>query len=207
MTFHSPRLNERSQARRHGRSAAVVLVASAALGLTGCAENNTTNEAEFSSAATRQETQAEPTGDAPRTSQCKTSNLELSVANLQGAAGSKDFDIVFKNIGDDQCTLEGYPGVSLVTDNNGTQLGEAAERENGVKPKPVTLAPDATATAAVSLTNAGALPPHECQPTLADGLRVYPPNETASAFIKVNDLEGCHGKEKLLKVLPVTSDA
>lgn len=134
---------------------------------------------------------------------CATPDLKIDTDNMQGAAGSTLLDIVFTNTGDEDCSLEGYPGVSLVTDNNGTQLGASADREESGESDKVTLQPGDRATASVRITKVGALDPEECSPKAADGIRVYPPEETRSAYVEFKGLEGCTGKGKYMSVQPV----
>lgn len=134
---------------------------------------------------------------------CATPDLKIDADNMQGAAGSTLLDVVFTNAGDEKCSLEGYPGVSLVTDNNGTQLGASADREESGESEKVTLQPGDRATASVRITKVGALDPEECSPKAADGIRVYPPEETRSAYIELEGLEGCTGKNKYMSVQPV----
>lgn len=134
---------------------------------------------------------------------CITPNLKIDADNMQGAAGSTLLDVVFTNTGDEECSLEGYPGVSLVTDNNGTQLGASADREESGESNKVTLQPGDRATASVRITKVGALDPEECSPKAADGIRVYPPEETRAAYIELKGLEGCTGKDKYMSVQPV----
>lgn len=136
---------------------------------------------------------------------CATEQLDIGLSNEQGAAGSRLADITFTNTSSEPCTLNGFPGVSAVTNDDGTQLGAAAERETGQETAPVTLEPGHTASASLKMTNVGVLDPASCQPQAADGLRVYPPGETASAFIRVEGLEGCAGDAHYLSVQPVTA--
>lgn len=136
---------------------------------------------------------------------CATEQLDIGLSNEQGAAGSRLADITFTNTSSEPCTLNGFPGVSAVTNDDGTQLGAAAERETGQETAPVTLEPGHTASASLKMTNVGVLDPASCQPQAADGLRVYPPGETASAFIRVEGLEGCAGDAHYLSIQPVTA--
>ncbi|MBC2681941.1 DUF4232 domain-containing protein [Corynebacterium anserum] len=134
---------------------------------------------------------------------CRTRQLKIDTAGMQGSAGSKLFNIVFTNTSHNPCSLNGFPGVSLVTDNNGTQLGKSAVRED-VSFEPVMLDPGGAAIAPVKLTSTGPLDPNECEPTRADGLRVYPPGETKAAFIPMSNVQGCRGDVNVLSVQPVT---
>lgn len=137
---------------------------------------------------------------------CATPDLKIGADNMQGAAGSTLLDVVFTNTGDEECSLEGYPGVSLVTDSNGTQLGASAEREESGESEKVTLQPGERATSSVRITKVGALNPEECSPKGADGIRVYPPEETRSAYLELKGLEGCTGKDKYMSVQPVRAE-
>ena len=60
---------------------------------------------------------------------------------------------------------------------SGTQLGSPAVRV-GATPSTVTLANGATATAIMGIVEPGILPPSQCGPVTAAGLRVYPPGQT-----------------------------
>ena len=136
---------------------------------------------------------------------CATAQLDIGLADEQGAAGSLLADITFTNTSSEPCTLHGFPGVSAVTNDDGTQLGAAAVRETGKEATTVTLQPGQSARAGLKMTNVGVLDPASCQPQTADGLRVYPPGETASAFIRVEGLEGCASDANYLSIQPVSA--
>ncbi|MGH3470351.1 MAG: DUF4232 domain-containing protein, partial [Thermocrispum sp.] len=87
------------------------------------------------------------------------------------------------------CVIQGFPGVSFVAGNDGHQVGAAAYRD-GAKGSPVTLKPGATAYAAVGFTQVRNFDPADCKPTPVRGLRVYPPQETESMFLR-NSGTGC----------------
>ena len=135
---------------------------------------------------------------------CATSQLSTEIANEQGAAGSQLVDIVLTNTSGEECALTGFPGVSAVTGNDGTQLGPAAVRETGAKAATVTLAPGARARAGLKITNVGLLDAAACQPQDADGLRIYPPDNTDSLYVAVPGLQGCAGEVDILSVQPFT---
>lgn len=148
---------------------------------------------------------AHDTAQATAAVACATQQLDIRLSNEQGAAGSRLADITFTNTSSTPCTLKGFPGVSAVTNDDGTQLGPAAERESGQGTTTVTLAPGRSARAGLKMTNIGVLDPASCQPQAADGLRVYPPGETASAFIRISGFEGCAGDANYLSIQPVTA--
>lgn len=210
----------RDSQRTHRRSAVTAVAACTALILSACATPDEsadssgepgnaamTAQDEGSAQSDQHSTQSlkSDSSQANKVVNCKTKDLEISTADKQGAAGSTLLNLEFKNNSRAACLLEGFPGVSLVADNNGSQLGEAADREKQVEAEPITVAPGESATAAISITNTGALNPEKCQPAKADGLRVYPPNETKAAFVPLEDIQGCAGDESILSVQPVTA--
>lgn len=210
-----------------------VLAASLALVLAGCATDESTDAAlDTASPNTTQPAGTESVGLVPADQQtpdanpadpgqaqpdrgttdqsttngtCATEQLDIGLSNEQGAAGSRLADITFTNTSSEPCTLNGFPGVSAVTNNDGTQLGAAAERESDQETTTITLAPGHSARAGLKMTNVGVLDPASCQPQAADGLRVYPPGETASAFIRISGLEGCAGDAHYLSIQPATA--
>lgn len=120
---------------------------------------------------------------------CKPAQL-VTWLNTQsnGAAGTIFYVLDFTNVGA-KCTLRGYPGVSAVG-QAGKRLGTAANR-NSIKPvKTVTLnAPNAshgtfsTANATLGIVETGVFSTSVCAPTIASGLRVFPPNQSRAAFV------------------------
>jgi hypothetical protein len=78
-----------------------------------------------------------------------------------------------------------------VTGDNGTQVGKPAERI-GPKGPQVTLRPGQVASSVVAMTDIGVFDPAECKPTPTRGLRVYPPDSTASMFVARSG-RGCAG--------------
>jgi hypothetical protein len=86
------------------------------------------------------------------------------------------------------CTLQGYPGISVVV-ANGVQLGTPASRE-GTTPLLVSLEPNQSIQATLTFAS----PYIACSnPVLALGLRVYPPNQTAALFLPTSAIGECPG--------------
>ncbi|WIM66900.1 DUF4232 domain-containing protein [Corynebacterium breve] len=134
---------------------------------------------------------------------CITEGLELTVAGEQGAAGSRILDLELKNTSGKDCQMIGFPGVSIVGGGNGTQIGAPANRENRGTDY-VELKDGDVATFTVTISQAGAYDEAECQPTPADGLRVFPPGNTNSSYVAVPGLTGCANPElSILNVGPV----
>jgi hypothetical protein len=117
---------------------------------------------------------------APR---CRTSRLVVWLDTQgNGAAGSTYYKLQLTNLSGRACTLFGYPGVSGV-DLAGRRLGSPASRNPVRPPRLVTLANRATATAVLQIVDAYNYPRSRCRPTEAAGLRVFPPNQTASKLV------------------------
>ncbi|HEY1466855.1 MAG TPA: DUF4232 domain-containing protein [Acidimicrobiales bacterium] len=119
---------------------------------------------------------------------CTSAKLSVAVGQSQGAAGSLIVPLVFTNTGSSTCSLQGYPGVSIVG-ANGAQLGAAAARTGQATPL-VTLSAGQNTTAIFRQANPGIL---NCTPVSATGFRVYPPNQTAALFAADPSLTTCPG--------------
>ncbi|WP_433714420.1 DUF4232 domain-containing protein [Nocardia sp. CA-084685] len=115
--------------------------------------------------------------------QCRTSDLAAGLGPETAAAGTVAFPIVFTNNGSGPCVLEGFPGVSYVTGPDSAPVGAAAARE-GTSSGPVRLAPGGQASALVFAVNVGNIPTEQCRPVTVPGLRIYPPDNTASLYLE-----------------------
>ncbi|WP_285102276.1 DUF4232 domain-containing protein [Promicromonospora sp. MEB111] len=120
---------------------------------------------------------------------CQTPELAGSLVPVEGGAGAGHYEIevVLKNEAPDECWLQGWPGVSFVGDGDGTQIGEAATFDRSSPHETVTLAPGDAAHAVVRVSNAENYG-DECGQTPADGLRIYPPGEKRSLFVRNDQL-------------------
>lgn len=137
---------------------------------------------------------------------CTSAELTVSPGPGQGQSGMQKSDatFTFTNKGSRPCTLEGFPGVSFVTGDSGTQVGAAARR-NEMTPKLITLDPGAGVATLLLITNPDAYDQAECKPTDVRGLRIYPPGETAALFLD-GATRTCGGEPQgnsLLSVGPV----
>jgi Protein of unknown function (DUF4232) len=127
---------------------------------------------------------------AAATPKCTTSGLVIWLENEPGGgtAGSIYYKLALTNLSGHTCTLTGYPRVTSV-DLAGRRLGAFAAREPSSHGRPLvtlasgtpTLANGTTATAVLRIVDAGVMP--SCLPTLAAGLRVYPPGQSTSRVI------------------------
>jgi hypothetical protein len=128
---------------------------------------------------------AQPTGNGL----CKSADLKLSFGGSEGAAGTVYRSLDFTNISDHPCVIQGFPGISYVGGADGHQVGAAAVRD-GAKGAPITLNQGDVAYATIGMVDVGNFDPVTCQPQPVRGLRVYPPQETASMFIDLSTT-GC----------------
>jgi hypothetical protein len=102
--------------------------------------------------------------------------------NGNGAAGSSFYPLELTNLSARPCTLRGYPGVSAI-DLRSRQIGSAAGRDHRHAPRTVTLAPGASASATLQITQAANYPAARCHRVRAAGLRVYPPGSRQAKLV------------------------
>ena len=109
-------------------------------------------------------------------------------------AGSMYYQLVFTNTGSAVCELRGYPGVSVVGEGNGTQLGDAAERVEGMTVETYELKPGDSIGASIQMvnigTNGGPLDT-ACDVAAGDGWRIYPPHSFTAVFVPSPGLPAC----------------
>jgi hypothetical protein len=122
---------------------------------------------------------------------CTTSELKASLGKGDGAAGSVHQPLVLTNTGGRACTLRGFPGVSYTQGSGHFQLGPSAAMV-GPRGDDVRLAPGASAAADLKLTNVQNYDAAVCRPAPSNGIRVYPPGDTASLIV-VRNGTGCAG--------------
>lgn len=166
---------------------------------TATMDSSPENSAETTAAATGPDT-------APPPGICPTDALDISLLSQQGAAGSVIHTLAFTNISDVGCELSGFPGVSYVGHSNGTQIGAAAVREGVATTQMLPLAPGEAVHADVRASRAEIHDSAACGEVVpVDGLRIYPPGNTESAFVPLEGMTGCTSEEvELLTVRPVT---
>ena len=114
---------------------------------------------------------------------CRTGGLVIWIDTQgNGTAGTIFYTLNFTNLSGHACTLRGFPGVSAVN-LRGARVGRAAARDTGQAVRTITLTAGHTARATLGIVDIGALPTSSCPPTTAAGLRVFPPDQTASKVI------------------------
>lgn len=117
--------------------------------------------------------------------ECTTSQLQVNAGRGGGAAGTFYQSLVFTNTSGAACSLRGYPGASFV-DSSGQQLGYPAERDTTEHARRVVLASGAKAHALLGTPEAVNFSKSDCAPQKASGVRVYPPDQTASIVVKLS---------------------
>jgi Protein of unknown function (DUF4232) len=132
---------------------------------------------------------------------CPTASLTISLSGPIGSAGHFNYELVFRNHSATACTLSGYPGVSFL-DSSGSQIGVPASR-NRIAQSPVTLAPGATAYAHLSVTDPSVL--NGCAATAVHEIRIYPPNDLASANIGAGGIAICASQTPSTAIDPVSA--
>jgi hypothetical protein len=139
---------------------------------------------------------------AAHSSECRTRDLLISdEAGPKPAAALQHTEyLVFRNTTDETCTLQGYPGVSFVAGDSGTQVGSAFVRTSA-HTSSVRLTPGSRAYALITLTEA----PNACSPVSARGYRVYPPDETNAVFVPKSQLACTDKGQSVGTVSPIST--
>lgn len=126
------------------------------------------------------------------TQACVSADLAASIASGSGgAAGSVYVTLKLTNKGTAACTLQGWPGVSLVGSGNGTQIGSAAKFDRSTSHATITVQPGSAAEATLQYVQADNYERSQCKPAKADGFRVFPPGNKASIFASYPSITGC----------------
>jgi hypothetical protein len=121
--------------------------------------------------------------------ECTNAHLTAKYRGGDAAMSHMYGRIVLRNTSDESCWVRGYGGLSYVGGGNGSQVGAAADRTPGHKPK-VVLEPREAVRSAVVETSYAPYPQAKCQPRPVDGFRVYVPDETRSQFVE-HETTGC----------------
>jgi hypothetical protein len=111
--------------------------------------------------------------------ECSAADLGVWVAANQGngAAGTLYVPLEFTNLSTKTCTLDGFPGVSALS-QSGAQLGSPASWDDAVAPSKVTLAAGATAYATLGYSDVVTGNCPAADKVTAAWLLVYPPGQT-----------------------------
>ncbi len=136
--------------------------------------------------------------------QCPDDSLGVSVVYVDAGAGSLHYKVLFTNTGGSACVLRGAPGVSVVGERNGTQLGKPATGiQSGVKTW--NLQAGDTISAQLRITNIGTNggPLSGCTVQKGNGYRVYPPHSRRAFFVQDPKAVACVQGPVFMTVGPV----
>jgi Protein of unknown function (DUF4232) len=136
---------------------------------------------------------------------CLASDLQAHLGASQGTAGTIYQVIQLTNTSASDCTLYGYPGVSFVTSEGGSQVGAPATRNPAVKATQLTLAPGSKAHVLLAVHDAGAYP--DCRLTSAHWLRIYPPGDYGSLYVQYKAQTCANTRKSILTVTAVSAGA
>ena len=125
--------------------------------------------------------------------QCTNDHLTATYRGGDAAMSHVYGRIVLRNTSDEACWIKGYGGLSYVGHGNGTQVGAAADRTPGKRPRTV-LEPGDKVRSRVVETSAAPYPKKQCKPRAVDGFRVYLPDENRSQFV-AHPTTGCANPE------------
>ncbi|GAA1189451.1 hypothetical protein GCM10009654_53750 [Streptomyces hebeiensis] len=126
-------------------------------------------------------------GKSAAAARCTAENMGLRLGRPDVGAGNIRYDLVLVNKGPAACTLNGYPGVSLLA-GDGAMIGEPATREGG-RTGAVRLAPGATAVVTLHTLNKG-IKGDSCwaRPSL---LKIYPPGSRDAMTLSTSEPVVC----------------
>ena len=153
----------------------------------GSQNANTQAAARTATVTTTTITSTAPPTSAPAASspsgrpECRAAGLALRFLGQQGATGHGELGFAVRNTGSARCRIFGYPGVQFL-DASGAGLPTRSQRVSDdfvgpVPPVEIVLAPGASASFRLVVTHGNASPAG-C--TIARGLQVYPPDDTAT---------------------------
>ena len=144
-----------------------------------------------------------PTPTPTATASCTTDTSTAELGQADGAAGSVMVPIIFTNTSSAPCTLEGFPVVEFVGDEDGTTIGAPATDDDQSAVALVTIEPGNSASALLTITTAD---DEGCTRVAVDGSRVIPPGSSDAFFIANTDYQGCQEDVSVLKVAAVATN-
>lgn len=128
---------------------------------------------------------------ATATPRCLASQLAGSTRSDVRTDSDVDVAITLTNTSTTTCTVQGWPGASVVGGENGTQLGRAAALDRSAPHPTVALQPRSDAHFVIRIVRPGDVSNAVCIPRVADGFRVIPPGETHSIFVEAPGYVAC----------------
>jgi hypothetical protein len=130
---------------------------------------------------------------------CKSGVLAVLLGNARAAAGLASYPIEFENMSATKCTLYGFPSVSFTGRNYLIQVGPTATRNRRSPEHLVTIAPEGSAIALITVVDAKKYPRH-CGRTTVSGILVHPPGLTSSARLPFSGMTCVNPRYHVLTV-------
>jgi hypothetical protein len=183
-------------------SAGVASLAAIVAVLAGCAGPTapTSSGAVTPSPAATETTVPTPTPTSTDRGDCDADQLSISVQSRPADSGMSSFfwDLQLTNTSSAECTVEGYPAVSLIGSNSGEPVGAVSENEPGrwFTAALVPLPPGASAYSLLHLTQAGA---YGCTVVPVTEIAVTPPHWDAARRVATpGPIDGCDDDSTVL---------
>ncbi|HYK27413.1 MAG TPA: DUF4232 domain-containing protein [Streptosporangiaceae bacterium] len=182
-----------------GRSLAAFVAASAAVLVAGCSTSSPSGALTRPSSPSVTPAQHSSSSPPAASESCKSTSLSILVGNARTAAGKVSYPIRFQNISATPCTLSGFPAVSFISKNYLRRVGSPAKRNRGSPPHLITVPPEGTAIALISVVNADKYP-GACDQTQVGGILVNPPRLTHPVRLPLSALTCANPKYHVLTV-------
>ncbi len=109
--------------------------------------------------------------------------ITLDVHAAGVAAGTSYLPVDFTNSSANDCTLDGFPLVTLTTGQSGQQVGAAATADHSVTPQNLNLPAGHTAHIWLHVTSVANMPAAQCRPVTAAGFRITLPGQAGAIFL------------------------
>ena len=182
-----------------GRLPAAFVAASAAVLVAGCSTSSPSGALTRPSSPSVTPAQHSSSSPPAASESCKSTSLSILVGNARTAAGKVSYPIRFQNISATPCTLSGFPAVSFISKNYLRRVGSPAKRNRGSPPHLITVPPEGTAIALISVVNADKYP-GACDQTQVGGILVNPPRLTHPVRLPLSALTCANPKYHVLTV-------
>ena len=144
-----------------------------------CGSSSSSSSSTTTAAPTSTTAPASTTSTTALPSHCASSELRAALGPADAGAGQIYQPIIVTNTGTRSCQLRGFPGVSLL-DASSSQIGQPATRD-GSEGATITLAPGASASAALHTTNGGQSADPCVGPSAS--IKVFPPDNTEALTV------------------------
>ena len=154
----------------------------------------------------------DPAASRPAPAACTPAGLRVTAGFSQGAGQHAIYGLRFTNASGTTCTVQGYPGVSLVTAGNssGRPIGSPRpllmpSQDPGLTT--VTLAPGQHAAALMGIAETVEFTGMSCDPVTAHWLKVSPPHASRAVYVPVTAVTCSSSRDQVLEISPVYPDS